>query len=211
MASSAGAGGLRGELDGGATGTRATSLVPTEIAINPTAASISARGIADVPASSSTIAVSPLGSPTQYVVGSLPNASAYEPSSWLEPTTGIPYQLAFGFAASTGGFNDVHEVRNVQVQPLFSNPARAVLQITDSAAGHLVPGTPVSYSVTPSISPLGGSENQPISFTDTFPVGVTPGTASGTNWSCSTSGQTVTCTYVGSYPIAAGSTLPTIT
>ena len=210
VASSAGAGGLRGELDGGATGTRATSLVPTEIAINPTAASVSARGIADVPAYSFAIAVSPLGSPTQFVIGSLPNASAYEPSSWLEPTTGIPYQLAFGFAASTGASNDVHEVRNVQVQPLFSNPARAVLQITDSAGGHLVPGTPVSYSAAPSISPLGGSENQPISFTDTFPVGVTPGAASGTNWSCSTSGQTVTCTYVGTYPIAAGSTLPTI-
>ena len=140
LASSAGAGGLRGQLDGGSTGTRATSLVPTEIAINPTAASISARGIADVPPYSFAIAVSPLGAATQYVVGSLPDASAYEPSSWLEPTTGIPYQLAFGFAASTGGSNDVHEVRNVQVQPLFSNPARAVLQITDSAAGHLVPG-----------------------------------------------------------------------
>ena len=156
LASSAGAGGLRGKLDGGATGTRSTSLVPTEIAINPTAASISAQGIANVPPYSFAVAVSPLGAPTQYVVGSLPSASAYEPSSWLEPASGIPYQLAFGFAASTGGSNDVHEVRNVQVQPLFSNPARASLQITDSAAGHLVAGAPVTYSVTPSISSEGG-------------------------------------------------------
>jgi len=211
LASSAGAGGLQGKLDGGATGTRSTSLVPTEIAINPTAASVSARGIPNVPAYSYAVAVSPLGGPTQYVIGSLPNASAYEPSSWLEPSTGIPYQLAFGFAASTGGSNDVHEVRNVQIQPLFTNPARAVLQITDSAAGHLVAGTPVTYGITPSISALGGSENQPMYFTDTFPTGVVPGAGSGTNWSCSTAGQTVTCNYTGSYPIAAGTTLPSIT
>ena len=37
--------------------------------------------------------------------------------AWLEPATGIPYQLAMGFAASTGGSTDVHEVRNISVQP----------------------------------------------------------------------------------------------
>ena len=173
--------------------------------------SISTQGITNVPPYSYVVAVSPLGGPTQYVSGSLPNASAYEPASWLEPSTGIPYQLAFGFAASTGGSNDVHEVRNVQVQPLFTNPANPNLQLTDSAAGHLVAGTPVTYTATPSLTTQGGSENQPLNFTDTFPAGVVPGTASGTDWSCSTAGQTVTCGYTGTYPIAAGVTLPSIT
>ncbi len=211
LSSSAGSGGLKGKLDGGATGTRATSMVPVEVAINPTAATISTQGIASVPAYSYVIAVSPLGGPTQYASGSLPNASAYEPASWLEPSTGIPYQLAFGFAASTGGSNDIHEVRNVQVQPLFTNPARASLQLTDSAAGHLVAGTAVTYTATPSLSTQGGTVNQPLSFTDTFPTGVTPGAATGTDWSCTTNGQTVTCAYTGTYPIAAGSTLPSVT
>ena len=211
LASSAGSGGLKGKLDGGSSGTRATSLVPVEIAINPTASSISTQGIPDVPAYSYVVAVSPLGGTTQYVSGTLPNASAFEPAAWLDPTTGIPYQLAFGFAASTGGSNDIHEVRNIQVQPLFTNPARAALQLTNDAAGHLVAGTSVQYTATPSLSALGGSENQTLSFTDTFPAGIVPGAASGTDWSCSTSGQDVTCTFTGSYPIASGTALPPIT
>ena len=214
LSSTKAAGGLTGYLDGDSAGatTRAGSLVPVEIAINPTASSVSTSGIANVPAYSYVVAVSPLSGPTQYVTGALPNASAFEPASWLDPTTGIPYQLALGFAASTGGSNDIHEIRNVSVLPLFSNPAQIALQLTDSAAGHLVAGSPVTYTASASVSPNGGSLSQTASFTDTFPAGITPGTATGSNWSCTTTGQTVSCTYAASLlPLTPGTALAPIT
>jgi hypothetical protein len=211
VASSAAGGGLKGLLGGNASATRSSSLVPVEIAINPTAAAISTSGIATVPAYSYVVAVSPLGGPTQLVTGSLPNASSFEPARWLEPASGIPYQLAMGFAASTGASTDVHEVRNIDVQPLFSNPAQVDVQLTDSAAGSLVQGTPVTYTATGSLSVGGGSLNQSTSLIATLPSGVVPGAASGTNWSCVTTGQTVTCAYTGTLPIPTGSTLPPVT
>ena len=43
----------------------------------------------------------------------------------------------------------------------------------------------------------------PIVVTDTLPTGLTFVSASGTGWSCSASGQTVTCTYSASLPVGA--------
>ncbi len=50
----------------------------------------------------------------------------------------------------------------------------------------------------------------PVTVTDTLPAGLTPVSASGTNWNCTISGQTVTCTWTGSFPIPPGP-LPPIT
>jgi len=210
MASSAAAGGLSGKLGGNSSATRSGSLVPVEIAINPTAAAVGTSGIASVPAYSYVVSVSPLGGPTQIITGSLPNASSFEPAPWLEPSRGIPYQLAMGFAASTGGSTDVHEVRNIAVQPLFSNPAQVAVQLTDTGSGALVQGTPVTYTAAGSLSVGGGSLNQPASLIATLPTGVVPGTASGTDWSCVTAGQTVTCAYTGTLPIPSGTALPPV-
>jgi len=193
VASSAAGGGLNGLLGGNSSATRSGSLVPVEIAINPTAAAIGTSGMATVPAYSFVVAVS------------------LEPAGWLEPSSGIPYQLAMGFAASTGGSTDVHEVRNIAVQPLFGNPAQVDVQLIDSAAGSLVQGTPVTYTATGSLSVGGGSLNQPASLATTLPAGVVPGTGSGTNWSCVTAGQSVTCADTGTLPIPAGTNLPPVT
>ena len=170
LASSQAGGGLKGALGGGTSGTRSGSLVPVEIAINPTAASISTSGIANVPPLSFVVAVSPLGGPTQYITGSLPNASSFEPAGWLEPSTGIPYQLAMGFAASTGGSTDIHEVRNIDVQPLFANPPQITMQLTDNSSGWLVQGTPATYTASGSLTTAGGSLNQPASLVATLPA-----------------------------------------
>ncbi len=45
--------------------------------------------------------------------------------------------------------------------------------------------------------------------TDTFPVGLTPGAATGTNWTCNTALQVVTCT--STEAVTAGNVFPTIT
>jgi hypothetical protein len=160
-------GGLTGSLRGGSTAPRDASLVPVEIAVNPTAAVTSTPHIPSIPAYSYVVAISPLGGPTQYVSGGLPNASAVEPAAWLDSTTGIPFQLAMGFAASTGRWHDDHEIRNVTVEPLVANPAQISVQLTDDAGGSHVLGTPVTYTAAGSLSssatptPSGSSNNSP--------------------------------------------------
>ena len=49
-----------------------------------------------------------------------------------------------------------------------------------------------------------------LSVTDTLPAGLTYRSASGTGWTCSAAGQTVTCTY-GNFNLAIGASLPVIT
>jgi len=98
----------------------------------------------------------------------------------------------------------------VALSPLNTNPPRFGLGLIDSAAGHLVQGSSVTYLASPSVSASGGSEGQVPSFTTTFPAGLTPGSATGTNWSCTTTGQTVTCNYTGTLPISPGTSLPAI-
>ena len=72
-------------------------------------------------------------------------------------------------------------------------------------------GAPVTYTVSPSVSSAGASENNPISVTETLPAGVTPVGAYGFGWTCAApSGQTITCTD-GATPFAAGASLPAIT
>jgi len=122
-----------------------------------------------VPAYSYVVAATPIGASRQLIGGLLPSAAGFEPASWLDPVTGIPYQLAFGFSASTGGSTDIHEISNVALSPLNTNPPRFGLGLIDSAAGHLVQGSSVTYLASPSVSASGGSEGQVPSFTTTFP------------------------------------------
>src|ERR1035441_6529926 len=73
-----------------------------------------------VAANSWIIAYTPLGTATQQTLtGALPTttnnpALATFPASWINPATGIPYQLTFGWTASTGGSNEYHEVNQLR-------------------------------------------------------------------------------------------------
>lgn len=57
--------------------------------------------------------------------------------------------------------------------------------------------------------PAGGNAN-PLTVSDTLPTGLTYASASGTDWSCSATGQTVTCTN-DEASVAQGSSYPTLT
>lgn len=215
LSSTAAGGGLRGQLATSSTGAgaRASSEVPVEVAVNPTGSAYTTQSGIAVPAYSYVIAVTPLGAATQLVSGTLPYDS-YLPSSdlsWLNPVTGIPRQFIFGFAASTGTYDDIHEVTNVQAAPLSANPAQLGLSVSDSAAGVLVRGSSDTYTETPLVSATGGAETAAPTVETTFPAGVTPGSGAGTNWSCSTAASIVTCNYTGPLPIAAGTSLPSVT
>ncbi len=67
------------------------------------------------------------------------------------------------------------------------------LTIAKSHAGNFTQGQSGTYSIT--VTNSGGvASSGTVTVTDTLPAGLTPGTATGTGWTCNTAGQTVTCT-----------------
>ncbi len=209
------------DVDGGtqtlAGSTRAGSLVPVEVVINTTPGAVSMTTPAftadSVPAGDYGVAWTPIGGSPEFYTGALPSTTkgipgGLYPDSWINPATGIPYQLGFGWVGSTGSVTDYHEVSNVVVSTLQPVPVLTAA-ISDDHSGQLhVPGT-VNYTVTGGVSPTGGDEADPITMSTTLPSGVTPGTATGTGWTCGAAGQVVTCTTPP--PVTAGTTLPPVT
>ena len=95
------------------------------------------------------------------------------PSGWVNPSTGVPYQLGFGWVGSTGAVDDNHEISNVVVSTLQPVPVLTAA-ISDSENGRLqVPGT-VNYTVTGGVA-TGSNESDPISMTTTLPSWGHPG------------------------------------
>jgi uncharacterized repeat protein (TIGR01451 family) len=84
----------------------------------------------------------------------------------------------------------------------------ADLALGMTLSGSLVQGQNAAYALT--VSNNGPNEESgPIVVSDTLPGGLSFVSGSGTGWSCSASGQTVTCTHAG--PLASGATLDTLT
>lgn len=138
-----------GSLDGGPGGTRSTSTVPAEVAINPGASSVTTASGLDVPADSFEAAFTPIGGSAQTFGGSLPSVSGLGfPPSWYDATTGIPYQLTFGWAGSTGGEKEIHEITNAIVTTLDGTAATLTMSVTDSASGAPSLESTFDYGVT---------------------------------------------------------------
>ena len=67
------------------------------------------------------------------------------------------------------------------------------LTIAKSHTGNFTQGQSGTYTIT--VTNSGGvASSGLVTVTDTLPAGLTPGTATGTGWTCNTAGQTVTCT-----------------
>ncbi|HVF45669.1 MAG TPA: hypothetical protein VM936_21765 [Pyrinomonadaceae bacterium] len=82
------------------------------------------------------------------------------------------------------------------------------LTVAKSHAGNFTQGQSGSYSIT--VTNSGGvASSGTVTVSDTLPAGLTPGTATGTGWSCNTAGQTVTCTRNDA--LAGGASYPAIT
>src|SRR5664279_4472623 len=212
-------GGLGGKkLDnvGGTDATRSTSLVPVEVALNPsTAPAITVTGIT-IPAASWAIQFTPISGTAQLLTGSLPSiANGLYPSSWINQATGMPYMLTFGWVASTGGSTDVHAVSNVSattLQPLSATVF--TMTNTDSGSSALTGGSSYTSTLIPTLAPASSIETQPITVAGTYPAGLLPTTISaGAGWTnCLVTGQTFSCTYPASAgsPVTAGTSLPAI-
>jgi hypothetical protein len=204
-------------LDKQAATTRAGVVVPVEMAINPSAAAATTGSGLSVPANSWIIAYTPLGTATQQTLtGALPTTSnnaalASFPASWINAATGVPYQLTFGVAASTGGSNEYHEVNDLTASSLLGSVPGLALIKSDNEGGRMLAGNQANFVLSPAVSASGGSEANTLTITDTLPAGMTPGSATASSdWACTTAGQTVSCTYTPLSPIPAATTLPDI-
>ena len=167
--------------------------VPVEVAVNPTGSTqTTASGIV-VPAGSYAFEVSPIGGDPVTETGSLPSVSGL-PSGWVD-SNGVPFQLTFGWSASTGASTDYHTISNVNVQTLNGTPPTLGVTLSDNSGGTAHTGQTVTYTALTALS--GSNETRPITLTDTFPADLVPQTSGlgGNGWNCGVSGQTVTCTY----------------
>jgi hypothetical protein len=199
--------------------TRANSLVPVEVAINPSNAAVAMQEntSVSVPAEGYALTFKDLSGVVHTLSGPLPSTvnggiqPGTIPNSWLS-SAGIPDQLTFGWVASTGGANDVHEVSVVSANTISGAPVLFGLTNTDSESGRLIDGAPATWSLGASTLSTGSAETQNVSLSDTFPAGVSLTAASGSGWICSIAGQNVSCVRGASAtnPIAAGTSLPAV-
>ncbi len=185
--------------------TRANSRVPVEVVINPLASSMTTTSGLTVAALSYLVAFTPVGGSQRTLTGSLPSGSGILPASYLG-ANGIPKNLTFGWTGATGGSAaDYHEIDGAQVATYSTIPVLGVTQTAyyDSA---VVAGDPVTYRVVPSVSSGGPDEGSTITLSETLPANLTPMGGYGTGWSCTVSGQVVTCTNPNG-PFTAGASL----
>lgn len=123
----------------------------------------------------------------------------------LDGQPAFPSTFKFGFASSTGGATNTHDIWGLDVAPDPSN-----LSVTSTHSDPFTPGTTGTYTLTVQNAATAGPTQGSVVLTDTVPSGLTPVSASGgTDWSCPISGQQVVCTYTGA-GIASGASAHTI-
>lgn len=216
-------------LDQPGSSTRPSNPVAVELVLNPGPTPLSVPGVASttltVAARTYAVQLLPYAAanadtlattPTE-LSGSLPTLTSsndYDglPASWVDPNTGLPYQLAFGFTASTGEYVETHEITNVEVDTVA--PALD-LTVTDSVNHVMTAGVPATFVFTPGLAADGGSVTQALTLSGTFPSGIIPDVAgaSGTGWTCAAGSATgsFTCTYATpSSGIAPGNSVPPV-
>jgi hypothetical protein len=206
------------------TATLRPTAVAVEIALNPSSSATVTSSNLAVPADSYAVLVTPLNSGSytvggsQTVTGLLPNLAGSSnsygiPESWIDQSTGLPYQLTFGWTASTGGSNEYHEVNALAAQTVNGQLPVLAMSASDSTAQVALGGSGTTLTFAPSVSSSGAGEGQPVTFTASLPTGFTPNTAGivAAGWNCSASGgQVISCSYTPSGTVSAGASLPSI-
>jgi hypothetical protein len=188
---------------------RASAPVPVEVAINPGNTAITTASGLTVAAGDYEIAFTPIGGSRETLSGALPTTanggipSGLYPFSWIDSTTGLPYQLDLGWVGSTGSDTDIHEVNNVTTQSITTTEVPVFDASLSNSPSSVQPDQDLTYTADVSIASSGNAESDQITVTDVFPSGETPLSSGlgGTSWTCGISGQTVTCTYaLAGYP-----------
>ncbi len=109
----------------------------------------------------------------------------------------LPSTIKLGFAASTGSATNYHEISGFSLATLDPD-----LNVNVTNSGDFKTGGTGSYTINVANNTQAGPTVGRVTETFTVPDGLTPTAASGTGWSCSTSGQVVTCIRPGNGPDA---------
>jgi uncharacterized repeat protein (TIGR01451 family) len=120
-------------------------------------------------------------------------------------TPGVAYGATPGTAGTSATNATLSQVTGMQSSALCVPD----LTLSKSHVGNFTRGSNASFTIPVSNVSLLGATSGLVTVNDTLPLGLTPTSASGTGWSCSVSGQTVTCTRSDS--LAVGSSYPSIT
>ena len=195
--------------------TRTSATVPVEVAINPASTSTTTSSGVVVPASSYAVKFTEIGGTSFTMTGPLPSTLNGEipaglyPSSWINPTTGIPFQLAFGWTSSTGSFVEIHEINDATVATLSSvgAPVLTFGTIKEYATAASTNSTFETWDFPVGVAP-GPAEADTIRANISLPAGsvvssagggsTTSSTAAkGSRWTCTESGAHVACQTVG--------------
>ncbi|PZF60474.1 hypothetical protein DEI81_13055 [Curtobacterium sp. MCBD17_013] len=221
-----------GALTKATVSSRTDADVPVEIVVNTSTATVMSKGMTGangtsvlprtaVPAGNWAIVYDSIGATAgpQTLMGTLPNVTtsgATFPASWIDPSTGYPYKLTYGWVGSTGGSYDVHEVNQFTATSLTGAVPQlaATASVSDPSPQR---GDSDTYTVTPAVASSGGAEQGLVKVTTRFDAGATPNAAGGSDgtWSCATdpsdsSGQTVACTDSSAAGTQPGTALPAI-
>lgn len=119
----------------------------------------------------------------------------------------LPATFKFGFSASTGGSNNIHEIQGLDVTTLRPDLSTHVTYDSDFKQGETS-----AMHITVSNSAAAEATTGLITVNETMPAGLPPLSASGTGWTCNLTGQQVTCTRPGdgANALQPGSTTPAI-
>ena len=121
-------------------------------------------------------------------------------------TPGVAYGATPGAAGTSATNATLSQVTGLQ----SSSVCVPDLTISKSSSGSFTRGSTASYTITASnVSALGATIGV-VTVNDTLPIGLTPTGAIGTGWTCSVSGQTVSCTQ-STPPLGPGAAYQPIT
>jgi uncharacterized repeat protein (TIGR01451 family) len=121
---------------------------------------------------------------------------------------GVAYGATSGTAGTSLTSATIAQVTGVQSAEFCAN--RGDLSITKSHGGvNFTRGATASYTLALSNVASLGATGGVVTVNDTLPFGITPTSAAGTGWTCTTTGQTISCTR--SDALAAGASYPSIT
>ncbi|HKT87000.1 MAG TPA: hypothetical protein VJQ59_01095, partial [Candidatus Sulfotelmatobacter sp.] len=119
-------------------------------------------------------------------------------------TPGVAYGATPGNSGTSSIAATLSQVTGIQSSALCSSD----VTLSKSHVGNFTRGGTASYTIPVSnVSTLGATIGV-VTMNDTLPTGLTPTTATGTGWSCTVSGQTVSCTRSDS--LAVGASYPSI-
>ena len=140
-----------------------------------------------------------------FVSGAAASISALGGGNGTTLTPGVAYGATPGAAGTSSTIATLSQVTGIQSSALCSPD----LTLSKSHVGNFTRGSIASFTIPVSNVSLLGATSGVVTVNDTLPLGLTPTSASGTGWTCSVSGQTVSCTRSDS--LAVSSSYPSIT